>query len=183
MSNILSPGEIIDRKRLATEYNVSIAPVKDALLMLAQDGLIDIRSRSVTIVRAIQKEDLHGTAIMREAIESQAARLICGDTIKENYSELINEASKLDAIEDQRDYWRADVEFHRHLVSLTKCQIMINTYRQVMNLGNFCKVNSFYMNDDPSGRLSHIKLIESLLTNDVSKADAVIRTHIRSGKT
>lgn len=182
MAHELVPGSIIDRQALADKYKVSIAPVKDALLMLAQDGLIEIRSRSVTIVKSVQQEDIRGSLLMREAIESQAARIICGKTIQDNYDILFSEADALNSIVDQKEYWKADVQFHRHLVNLTGCQMMINSYRQIMNIGNFCKVNSFFMNEDPSGRLDHVELLNSLLTEDPIEADIHIRNHLRSGK-
>lgn len=176
------PGEVIDRKQLAEQYNVSTAPVKDALLMLAQDGFIDVRARSVTIVKSVQREDIDGIMVMREAIETQAARMICGDILRSHFDELEVEAKNLNNISDQMEYWRADIEFHRHLVALTDCPLMINTYRQIMNIGNFYRMNSFFMNDSPTGRLNHIDLLNDLLTEDASVADECIRRHLRSGK-
>lgn len=182
MKNELSPGTIIDRQALAEAYRVSIAPVKDALLMLTQDGLIEIRSRSVTIVKTVKQEDIRGSMLMREAIESEAVRIICGKTIRDNYDRLLEEAKALDSVEDQKKYWKADVDFHRHLVDLTGCQMMIDSYRRVMNIGIFCKINSYFMNEDPSGRLNHVELLNSLLTEDPGEADVYIRAHLRSGK-
>lgn len=182
MKNELSPGTIIDRQALAETYRVSIAPVKDALLMLTQDGLIEIRSRSVTIVKTVKQEDIRGSMLMREAIESEAVRIICGKTIRDNYDRLLEEAKALDSVEDQKKYWKADVDFHRHLVDLTGCQMMIDSYRRVMNIGIFCKINSYFMNEDPSGRLNHVELLNSLLTEAPGEADVYIRAHLRSGK-
>jgi len=182
MNNELNPGTIIDRQALAKAYKVSIAPVKDALLMLTQDGLIETRSRSVTIVKTVKQEDIRGSMLMREAIESEAARLICGKTVRDHYDKLLEEARILDSIVDQKEYWKADVDFHRHLVSLTGCQMMIDSYRRVMNIGIFCKVNNFFMNEDPAGRLNHADLLDSLLTENPEEADVHIRAHLRAGK-
>ena len=182
MTNELAPGEIINRQALADEFQVSMAPVRDALQMLAQDGFIEIRSRSITIVRAIQKEDILGNLIMREAIESQAARIICGRIVEKNLDILLEEARLLDEEHDQIKYWQADVLFHRHLVELTDCQLMIHTYRQVMNICNFYQINSYFMNDNPKNRLDHSELVKKLITPNQNVAEDAIRRHLQSGK-
>lgn len=183
LNNELVPGTVIDRKELAAEYQVSIAPIRDALARLAQEGFIEIRSRSVTIVKAIQKEDIFGTLTMREALESQVARMICGSVVSEHYEELEAQAKLVDQTEDIMSYWHEDVAFHRQLVELSGCRLLTNTYNQIMNVGNFYQINSFFMNNDPLKRVRHTELLHSLLTDDPDVAERSIREHLKAGKT
>lgn len=81
-ASVLVPGTLIDRKALATEYNVSMAPVRDALQRLSLEGFVETRSRSATVVKAIQEEDIYGAMVLREALETQAIRMIWGDIIR-----------------------------------------------------------------------------------------------------
>lgn len=182
MSNELVPGTIIDRKTLADEYQVSMAPLRDALQRLTLEGFIETRSRSATVVRAVQKEDIYGTLVMREALESQAARLICGRIIQDNYVALLDSASRVDTTESMTDYWQADVEFHCQLVSLSGCELLIDTHKKVMNVGRFYQLNSYFMNCDPQKRESHCKLIDDLLTDDPDRAEHIMRHHVMAGK-
>lgn len=182
MSNELVPGTIIDRKTLADEYQVSMAPLRDALQRLTLEGFIETRSRSATVVRAVQKEDIYGTLVMREALESQAARLICGRIVQEHYAALLDSASHVDSAESMTDYWQADVEFHCQLVSLSNCELLIDTHKKVMNVGRFYQLNSYFMNCDPQKRESHCKLIEDLLTDDPDTAERIMRHHVMAGK-
>ena len=178
----LVPGTVIDRKALAEEYQVSMAPIRDALLRLAQEGFIEIRSRRATIVKAIQKEDIYGMLIMREALESQVSRMICGDVVREHYDDLLQKATKVDQTEDIMSYWHADVEFHRQLVDLSGCRLLINTYNQIMNVGNFYQINSFFMNNDPQKRVLHTELLEQLMNGDADASEQAIRNHLQAGK-
>lgn len=182
LSNELAPGTVINRKALAEEYGVSMAPIREALLILSQEGFIEIRSRSVTIVKAVQKEDILGILTLREALESQTARIICGDIIRENYDTLLLQANRLDQAVEQMDYWHEDVQFHRQLVKLSNCQLLINTYNQIMNVGNFYKINSYFLNDDPNKRMLHSALLDDLLTVDPDIAEKKIRLHLQAGK-
>lgn len=178
----LVPGTVIDRKALAEEYQVSMAPLRDALQRLAQEGFVEIRSRSATIVRAIQKEDIYGMLIMREALESQVSRMICGTVVQEHYTELLQKATKVDQTEDIMSYWHADVDFHRQLVELSGCRLLINTYNQIMNVGNFYQINSFFMNSDPQKRVLHTELLEQLCNSNADTAEWAIRSHLQAGK-
>lgn len=183
LTNELVPGTVIDRRAIAEEYQVSMAPVRDALQRLTLEGFIETRSRSATIVKAIQREDIYGTLTMREALESQVARMVCGEKIRAGQDALMESARWVDEAEDIMSYWQADVRFHCQLVELSGCKLLINTYNQIMNVGNFYQINSFFMNKDPQNRDSHIELVQKLTTDDPDQAEMILRRHLQSGKT
>ena len=182
-SNELAPGSIIDLKAIAEEYHVSLAPVRDALQRLTLEGFIETKSRSATVVKAITNEDIFGTLAMREALEAQAARMVCGPTVRANKAALLAAARQVDSCADIIDYWKADVTFHREFVALCKCRLLINSHANIMNIGNFYQINNYFMNHDPKMRDSHIFLVEALTTNDPDAAEAAIRKHLQAGKT
>lgn len=182
MTNELGPGTIIDRNTLAEEYKVSVAPVRDALTRLTLEGFMVTKPYIGTVVKAISRDDVIGNLVMREALETQAVRMVCGKKILEHYEEMSLLAQAVESCTDQTSYWNADVAFHQKLVSLCECQLLINTYDQIMNIGNFYRVNTFLMNHDPANRNSHIELLENLKISDSQVAvDAIIR-HLHAGK-
>lgn len=178
----LVPGMLIDRKALAAEYNVSMAPVRDALQRLSLEGFVETRSRSATVVKAIHKDDIYGTMILREALETQVIRMISGDIIKSKKDILCDLAIKVDSCNSILEYWQADINFHRQLVLLSRCKPLIDTYDQVMNLGTFYQVNKFFFRLDTSQCDSHIQLLHHLLEDNVADAEEAIRRHLSNGK-
>lgn len=181
-SSVLVPGTLIDRKALATEYNVSMAPVRDALQRLTLEGFVETRSRSATVVKAIQEEDIYGALVLREALETQALRMIWGDIIRRERDSLHVLAAKVDSITDILEYWQADIDFHRYLVSLSGCRRLIETYEQVMNLGTFYQVNKYFARLDTIQCDSHILLLNQLLNCDKDEAEKALRSHLSNGK-
>lgn len=178
----LVPGTLIDRKALATEYNVSMAPVRDALQRLSLEGFVETRSRSATVVKAIQEEDIYGAMVLREALETQAIRMIWGDIIHNEKENLYALALKVDSCNSILEYWQADINFHRHLVVLSGCRRLIDTYNQVMNLGTFYQVNKYFVRLDTIQCDSHIQLLHQLLEGKKHEAEQALRNHLSNGK-
>ncbi len=69
LSNELVPGNILDRKQIAKELGVSMAPVREALMRLSIEGFVETIPRKGTITKAVSREDVYGSMIVREAIE------------------------------------------------------------------------------------------------------------------
>src|SRR5438552_8584311 len=72
----LSLGQVISRRKLATELGMSFLPVSEALQRLEVEGLLESRPRAGTRVRIPTREDVCGQFVVREALESQAAMLL-----------------------------------------------------------------------------------------------------------
>lgn len=69
----LKPGERLDVEKLAKSYKTSITPVRDALQMLSQEGLITIKPRSGYFVSKITLKELRDLLDLREILEVAAA--------------------------------------------------------------------------------------------------------------
>src|SRR5689334_15273534 len=77
LSGRWEPGYVFNRRQIAAEMKVSVAPVLEAMLELEGEGLIETLPRKGTRVRALTIRDLQGQLIVREALECQAARMYC----------------------------------------------------------------------------------------------------------
>jgi GntR family transcriptional regulator, rspAB operon transcriptional repressor len=71
----LRPGDLLDRKLIAEELEVSLIPVSDAVQRLTHEGLLTTRRRQGTFVSSPGIEDVRGQLLLREALECQSARL------------------------------------------------------------------------------------------------------------
>src|SRR2546428_9132914 len=71
----LRPGTALSRRRLARDLGMSVVPVAEALRRLEDDGLVESRPRAGTRVRVPSEKDIRELYELREALESQSARL------------------------------------------------------------------------------------------------------------
>ena len=91
-------GSALSRRRLATLLGMSQLPVSEALQRLESDGLVETKARVGTRVRIPGAEDIRGSYILREAIESQAARLFVENATFEQRRELRRMAEHTDVL-------------------------------------------------------------------------------------
>ncbi len=185
-NNELVPGDLINRREVASKFGVSVAPTLEAMLQLEAEGFLETIPRKGTRIRIITDEDVRGQVILRQALESQAARLCCGLLIKENKSSLLKSAEKVDSsIIGTCENWQSEVEFHRSLVELAQCQSLLREFNKVMRLSLFFSANkSTTINFNPKfNRIvkSHVELIHNLETEDPDQAERFIREHLTSG--
>ncbi|MBO6719492.1 MAG: GntR family transcriptional regulator [Rhizobiaceae bacterium] len=70
----LPPDTTLDRSELADHYGVSQSPVREAILRLEQDGLVQSFPQSRTVVTRIDVSRIHEEHFLRVAVESEVVR-------------------------------------------------------------------------------------------------------------
>ena len=112
----LKPGERIVESSLATEFQVSRAPIREALWLLAHQGLVRIQAHQGAFVTRLTVQDIREIFEIREALESLAARKIRATLTPERTQELKDALSQLERAARQKDlsvFSDADLRFHR----------------------------------------------------------------------
>ena len=183
----LVPGQVLNRRSVAKELNVSVAPVLEAFLYLEMEGYVETLPRKGTIVKPIRKRDIYDQLIMREAIECQAAYMYAGGPLAENLDKLLPLASRIDETSpDAIDHWEYEIAFHGALVSLSRCETMIDTFFKIIKLGTFYNMNRLSTDFSPPAvdrvNQSHCELLDRLAGRDRGTVVDIIRGHVRSGK-
>lgn len=79
------PGAPLDVNGIAANLGVSRSPVRDALLRLSRDGLVDIRPQRGTLVSLIDPEKAHEERFMRENLELPALALFAAEKDAESF--------------------------------------------------------------------------------------------------
>lgn len=74
-NGVLKPGDRIFESKIASEFQISRSPVREAIRSLEKDGLLLLDSKSRITVYQPTKEDIENIYECRQALESQAARL------------------------------------------------------------------------------------------------------------
>ncbi len=183
LQNELVPGNILNRREIAQELGVSVAPVLEALLQLEMEGFVESLPRKGTLVKPIRREDIFGQLMLREAVECQAARLYCGAPVRRSRHVLDSLADGLESTApDLPEHWKQEIEFHRQLVELSDCPALVREFGRFMRLGIFYRMNRILQPADRQERKSHRALLTAVSNDDPDVAERAVREHIRSGK-
>jgi len=182
-------GAGLSRRVLAEQMQISIVPVGDALQRLENDGLVESRPRVGTRVRIPTAKAIRGHYILREALETQAARIFVEKASPAEREEIQRLAGELDALyssiptgdpspEKLYDIHLLHLRFHMRIAECTGCdqlcqaveknQVLVFNWLYDTMLGN---------QRPPSGW--HAELSEVLMTTDAEAADAAMRRHTR----
>lgn len=185
----LRPGDVLDRRSMAMQLKMSVAPVLEAMLLLTEEGLLETRPRSLTRVRKARPEDVLARHWVREALECQAARMIYGDPIKNNFARLLPLARAVDAARfANKTRWRSESEFHVALAALVGSDGFLATFRKNVSVGLFYEFSTMDAAKNAEGSAttvakSHVTLLEGLRdAKTPEEAEAIARDHLNSGK-
>jgi GntR family transcriptional regulator, rspAB operon transcriptional repressor len=177
-------GQVISRRKVAAELGMSFLPVSEALLRLEHEGLLESRPRAGTRVRVPTRPDVQGHYVVREALESQAAMLFALQATRDERSELIKLALRVDALSGQPDgnrfvYLSLHEKLHRRIAECARCTALCDAISRTSALAFtwLCATHS----PSPGNPLSHHEnLMKVLAGDDPAAASEAMRQHIRS---
>ena len=115
---IVLPSEALSEKELSLQLGVSRTPVREALIRLADEGLVDILPQRGSFVAPIRLRDVEEAQFIRESLEVAVARRLAGHCSPRFLAELkLNLARQESAVvERDRDlFMELDEAFHRGL--------------------------------------------------------------------
>jgi DNA-binding GntR family transcriptional regulator len=111
----LRPGERLSENELALRFGTSRAPVREALIRLVDDGLIDVRPQRGSFVSRISLKAMERARFVREALEvaivRRAAEMGLPDVMRARFEAAIE--SQIEAREDPERFTQLDDYFHR----------------------------------------------------------------------
>ncbi len=176
-------GQVITRRGMAARLGVSMAPVAEAFGELERDGLLETMPRQGTRLRVFTETHAREQAVVRLALETQVARMVCGPKLATPPKSLATIARTLDArTSGGPKRWRAEIDFHLGLAQLTEQAMLIESLGDVLRLGFFIALQTTVGIDDsrrPSSR--HGWLLKQLAKSDPDAAAASMRKHLMQG--
>ena len=179
----LAPGSWIDEMRLADEYGISRTPLREALKVLATEGLVTMKMRRGAYVTEVNDKDQRDVYHLLSLLESDAAGVVAAQASDLELTELESIHQELSAAVSNTDkFFAINERFHMRLLEIANNRWrdqMVADLRKVMKLNRH---NSLLK----SGRIEeslreHQALLEVLLARDVSASVARMQAHFANG--
>jgi DNA-binding GntR family transcriptional regulator len=179
----LALGETISRRKIGAELGMSLLPVMEALLRLEAEGLLESRPRAGTRIRIPTKEDVEGHFAVREALETQAAKLFCRKATPSERSAMVKSAEQVDELygSDYGKFVTLHLKFHRRLVECAHCPALLQAVKITQGLWSvwLCAVPRLPI--DFLGGRDHQELMGVLAYGTPEAAAQKMEAHLRLG--
>jgi DNA-binding GntR family transcriptional regulator len=184
VAHTLAPGSWIDEQAIAAEYGISRTPLREALKVLAGEGLVTMKLRRGAYVTEVSSRDLDEVFHLLALLESDAARVVAARATPAQIVELQALHEQLEASVADRDrFFAANEAFHMRLLEFAD-----NRWRNqlVADLRKVMKLNRHH-SLFKQGRLEaslkeHRQLMAALKARNADRAQALMQQHMAAGR-
>ena len=182
-SRELEPGAWIDELKLAEAYGISRTPLREALKVLATEGLVTMKVRRGAYVTEVSERDLADVYHLLALLESDAAGVVAAQATPQQLKELQGLHDELEKAAGNRErFFEINEAFHMRLLEIANNRWrdqMVADLRKVMKLNRH---NSLLK----SGRIDeslkeHRAVMAALVARDPAAAMARMREHFSNG--
>jgi len=184
-SHKLPPGSWLDEQSLALAFGISRTPMREAIKVLAAEGLVTTKMNKGAYVTEVDKHDLEQIFSVLSLLEGQAAKETAIKASEEQLTRLDDLHHRLEKAAADRNleqFFEINVKFHEMIQEIAGNQWMngvINDLRKVLKLQRRDSLSR-------SGRLlsslvEHREILQAILKRDPSAAEAAMRQHLARG--
>ena len=172
----------LDERRLAEELGVSRTPIREALLRLAQEGLVELIPRKGAYVARKNKQEILEMISVWAALESMAARLATKVASDEEISELRKLFVTFEGEHGPRahidEYSDTNIRFHQAIISLSKSDLLKQMTDSLFVHMRAIRARTITERDRADRSIiDHLHIIEAIEARDTELAERLVREH------
>lgn len=186
-NGILKPGDRIYESKLASEFQISRSPVREAIRSLEKDGLLLIDNKSKIIVYKPTLKDIEDIYECRQALESQAARLTTRKASDKDLGKieniLLETNEKIEHFDDTliQSIISLNTQFHNLILNFSQNSRLQNQSSHLNLLTYFYRSIDIYEHNRNMDIFNyHLKIFHFIKKRDEEKAAQTMYNHINN---
>ncbi len=187
LGGTLAPGAPLVEKAIADELDISRAPVREAIRMLSQEGLVESVAYKGSSVRRLDARDVTEVYSMRGLLERFAVRrILAADAAPgERLAPLRAACDDMQACADEDDLKglsAADERFHRALIGLADHDLLTDVWSLIsLRARHAMGLRNAQLRAPLRVVANHRDIVDALAADDLERSLALITDHIDSG--
>ena len=183
----LEPGSWIDELKIAEAYGISRTPLREALKVLAAEGLVTMKVRRGAYVTEVSERDLSDVYHLLSLLESDASAVVAGTATSAQIEALQAVHQELEDCvkpeqQDREAFCKVNERFHMLLLEIANNRWrdqMVLDLRKVMKLNRH---NSLLKTGRVEESLNeHRALMAAISSRDSALAMQRMQEHFRNG--
>lgn len=184
MARDIGPDDRLVQEKLAAELDISRTPVREALLRLEKEGVLNQANSGGFRLATISEEETRELYQARAAIEGQAARILAARGDAAEMAELRRIIIENEALKDPstQDYFIANRTIHRAFMEMAGNRFLLEMYDMIWGRAMAFHLFAAIENTDIASSLgNHVALVDALETGDKAHALEAFTIHIQDG--
>ncbi|CAN5494112.1 GntR family transcriptional regulator [soil metagenome] len=185
-SHELLPGQWIDEQALTSEYGISRTPLREALKVLASEGLVTLKPRRGCYVTEISEKDLDDIFPLMAMLEGRCALEATAKASPENLAALEATHAELEryaAANRIDDFFEANQEFHLQIQQIAGNRWLLQMIQDLRKVLKLTRMHSLTID----GRLQqslieHRAIMGAIKAGDPKRAEKAMRDHLLAGR-
>ncbi|MHB9071621.1 MAG: GntR family transcriptional regulator [Sedimentisphaerales bacterium] len=182
-SGKLKPGEKVSQLGLSKDLGISTVPITEAMRLLESEGLLVKDGRRMARVRKLSPCEVEGLYLVREGLESVAARL-CARKITfeqiERLKTLLNAFETAVDCTNEEEFNMLEIEIHRCIAANADCSLLSEELNRTLLIESTA-AEKRPLKDLNKYRRSHRALVEAIVDHDEELAEYIMKRHIQNG--
>lgn len=178
----LVPGTILSRASLQMEFGVSQTPVRDALMRLEEEALVEVYPQYATVVARIDIDHARQAQFLRLSIELEAVRRLttaCPAQIAAELGELLARQRQVASPQTYDLFDALDKDFHRKIYERANILNLWTTVRrQSVHLDRLRRLNLPMPGKMQTVLEDHHQIISAIQSGRPEAAEIALRKHL-----
>ena len=185
LHGVIEGGEAIPESQCAETLGVSRVPVREALLMLEREGLLQRDRRGRTVARKLDGGDYEEILTLRLEVEGMAARLCADARTEEDLQALESNIAAFAAAKSAEDLASLDAEFHGILCAASGHGWLLTAWSTirwpfeallVKNFRSYIQATS--LEESKVSTEDHRRIVEAIRSRKSHESELLVRQHI-----
>ncbi len=180
----IAPGDRLIQEKIAAEINISRTPVREALLRLEREGILELSGRKGFSIRQVSEDEVRDIYGVREAIEGYGAFWVAANRTDERIAAIAAKVAEERALKarDVQAEFQINRDIHRTIVAQTGNQALLDVFDSIWGRGiSQWLFAATRANQDPPKPDVHEKLLDVIRTGTPAEAQAAMIDHVRDG--
>lgn len=182
----LAPGSWIDEQALALEYGISRTPLREALKVLASEGLVLLKPRRGCYVTELSEQDLDEVFPVMALLEGQVAEEATRRATSADFARLQaihDELERHAAANDADRFFETNQRFHAALQEIAGNRYLAQLIDDARKVIKLTRRDSLRLDGRLRQSLSeHRDILQAVLARDSALAAQRMHAHLMSGR-
>ncbi len=179
----LRPGQTLGEQTLGRQLGISRTPIREALVLLRGEGLVETPPNRPAAVRTFTASDLREMHSLRAVLEGYAARAAAPilseedltklDRSVQRYSEMIDNDARLRELTDE------NFTFHNTIIEASQSDLLRSLIRQTTAIPLIYRSYMTYSRENRESALQdHRKILGALRDRDPERSESLMKAHV-----